>query len=346
MNTYCSAISKSLWAVAAYHTHVTTPPIPAGSLECAGDAIAMHIKEICGRDAYPIVFMNYWPAMHIMRAIRRHVPDAKIIQVVHDLPWLTLFAGDADAFFDSYSSAFADKPEHARKFLKYSTYDTLIALRDADHVICLCDDTFDILSINYQIPAEKLHIIPNGITDFYTSSPYAANNLKDASTAASDSCMVLFVGRPSESKGWDRTVQLARHIKTSGITAKIICIGDNRFAEFIPTDLSDVFIDKGTVPHKSMHALYRECDYVFVPSRHEQCSYTIIEAMMHGKDIVAYGGYGISNMIDASCAHIIHSADEFPFGRKDKGVLARRRYEDKFTIERMTRSYLSLLSQL
>lgn len=357
--TYCSFLAKGLAQTGLYDVHVVTPtpeetsfPISVYSgkgnlfhykcpLSPAGEGVGIYLKCIPAGES-PIVFLNYWPSIFNVRSIRTHLPEAGIVQVVHDLPWLTVFDGKPEAFFRAYAADFSAFPIAERKFLKYSTYDTLVSFREADHIICLCNGTRDVVNLNYQIPLDKIHLIPNGMKDSKPEDkPFISRQTEEIT-----GLKILFSGRPTISKGWDRVIALADYFKRAGIDAKIICAGFPDITKHVPENLSAFFVGLGILPQQKLYDLYRQVDFVFIPSRHEQCSYTAIEAMMHGCEIVAFKSFGLTDMLTHECAYIIENPCQFPLRSSKMGPAARRRYLERYAGGIMIGNYIEFLSSL
>lgn len=182
VTTFCSCLSNELAKTKLFKISVVTPsahvqsltksyttnstrityykcPIPSGNT-----GIGQYLYFIPSNSSC-VILLNYWPSMFNIRSIRSYHPKASIVQIVHDFPWLTIFEGNPKQFFKSYTYGFSEFQESERKFLKYSTYDTLISFREADHIICLCNDSVNLITQHYKIPLEKIHLIPNGLTD-------------------------------------------------------------------------------------------------------------------------------------------------------------------------------------
>lgn len=359
VSTFCLFLSEGLAQSGIFSISVVTPsseihcqtlkeykysnkvsyfkcPIPNGD-----NGIGLYLNALS--DGSPcLILLNYWPSIFNIRSIRSHIPEATIVQIVHDFPWLTIFEGNTEYFFNSYNSDFRDFNEYDKKFLKYTTYDTLVSFKETDHIICLCRDSFRIINKNYQIPLQKIHLVPNGLADKYLD---IVDN-QDVSNKISDTIKILFIGRPTISKGWDRVIDLAIHLKKNNIDAKIICVGFTGISNLIPKNLISYFVETGIIPHDKIDDLYRQANFVFIPTRHEQCSYVAIEAMMHGKEIVAFDSFGLRNMLDDECAYIIDSVCQFPLHSLRKGEHARKHYMNRFSADSVIMNYTKLLTQI
>ena len=104
-----------------------------------------------------IFVSNFCPVIFNIKAIRKLFPHAKFVHVIHDLPWLTVFGGDENAYMD-YIMGHETSSVNSRdgKFVKYCTYDIVESFKQADMIVCLCESTYQMLTDFYGIAHEKI----------------------------------------------------------------------------------------------------------------------------------------------------------------------------------------------
>ncbi len=285
-----------------------------------------------------VILSNSWPASPFIENIRQAIPNCRIIQIVHDLPWLTIFAGNLEAFLISFNSGFPNFDERMKKFLYYSTLDCIKTFKLCDNIVCLCEDTVKVINECYDVPLSKINMIRNGLIEFKSPCGYKHQEIFNK-----DFFNILFIGRQTYSKGWDRVIELGNLIKENDYPMRIITVGSNMKYEMNPQDHSDYIITLGELTREDIHSVMLESDAVFIPSRHEQCSYVGIEAMMHSKEIFTYGGYGLDNMFSNENAHIITDLGQIGPNVEPLGYKARKIYESLYCFEKMQQSYIDLI---
>lgn len=108
---------------------------------------------------------------------------------------------------------------------------------------------------------------------------------------------------------------------------------------------------------KNPEEVYREGDIIVLSSISEGFPYSIIEAMMCGKAIVATDVGGVSEALE-SCGVVVVPGDpielakacinlmKFDDLRKDLGIRANQRAKTLFTIEKFTKAYLEVYEQM
>jgi glycosyltransferase involved in cell wall biosynthesis len=113
---------------------------------------------------------------------------------------------------------------------------------------------------------------------------------------------VLFVGRAEPRKGPDVLLAAARMLASECPTARYVFVGpgqgDALRAELDGVEaLQDRVFFIGAVDEGRLWRLYASSDVVCVPSRYESFGYTLVEAMMFGKPIVATRAGGIAETV-------------------------------------------------
>lgn len=312
-------------------------------VNCIDPNIGIMLRNKVDDNCENIFLINFWPSSIVVSSIRKHIQLCKIIQVVHDLPWLTIFNGEVSCFISSLQDKFENiKDSKLKKFLYYSTLDSCNAFNNVDKIVCLCTDTYNLLANIYGVDYNKLTIIRNAMFDFNKLDNLSID--KGVSRIFQTATMnLLFIGRPTISKGWDRIISIASEIKETMTDCKIICAGSEKFKCFIPHHIKEVFEDVGILTHTEILYLIKNSNGILLFSRHEQCSYTGIEAMMMAKEIFIFNGFGIQNMFNHTNSHKIKNLYELMKSRDNKkGCNARLDYLRHYSPTIFKESYLKL----
>ena len=296
-----------------------------------------------------LVFSNFFPAIFNVKAIKKLFPHAKIIHVIHDFPWLPLFSGNEKRYIEYFQNNEKSilSPQDD-KFVRYCTYDMIESFQSMDIVVSLCKTTYDMLNNFYDVPPEKIRLIPNGMEDV---TLYPRNSeqdyIKQKHNLPKDGLLIVMVGRLTHSKGADRIVELLNRIDTS-LKYHLIYVGEDDIYRWIPSVMTDSVISLGFKSHSEMFEIYSVSDLGLFPSRHEQCSYTGIELLMYNIPVIATPAYGVRDMFDSTNSivlsdfqHVISLAEI-----ESKRGVARENYLKKYTSERMINDYTSLIHEL
>jgi glycosyltransferase involved in cell wall biosynthesis len=141
-------------------------------------------------------------------------------------------------------------------------------LRRARTVICVSEALADAAR---RCGARDVRVIPNGV------------RIPDAAGVEADPAEVLFAGRLSPEKGIEELVAA-----TQGM--RLVVAGDGPLRSLVPGAL-------GFVPHAELQRLYARAAVVVLPSHREGLPLCLIEAMAHGKPVVASAVGGIPELV-------------------------------------------------
>jgi glycosyltransferase involved in cell wall biosynthesis len=141
-------------------------------------------------------------------------------------------------------------------------------LRDARLVIAASSDLADRAR---QLGAERVRVIPSGVEIPAVVGPEA------------EPPEVLYAGRLSPEKGVLELVAA-----TAGMN--LVAAGDGPLRSRVPTA-------RGFVPHDELQHLYARAAVVACPSRREGFGVACLEAMAHGKPVVATGVGGLRDLV-------------------------------------------------
>ncbi|MDE6278504.1 MAG: glycosyltransferase [Paramuribaculum sp.] len=277
--------------ISTYHRdgieYMYLPPIVENKFAKLED----YLRQVITPSQHMIFITNFFPAIFNLLAIKKLFPVAKIIHIIHDLPWLTLFQGNQSEYRHTLLE------NHTKKdFISYVTYDIVRSLTIVDKVISLCQSTSDFISDAYGIPAEKQELISNGLPDI---QEYISNTdigaICDKYNVPRDKKIVIYAGRLTKSKGADR-IQPTITTLTQEFPCHFIYAGADSIAEWIddtaPFSLSSV----GFLSRTELFKLYALADIGLLTSRHEQCSFSGIELLMHGLPVISWPEFGVKDM--------------------------------------------------
>lgn len=314
------------------------------ALETCMEKAVSHSSEM-------IFVSNFCPVIFNIKAIRKLFPHAKFVHVIHDLPWLTVFRGDENAYMD-YIMGHETSSVNSRdgKFVKYCTYDIVESFKQADMIVCLCESTYQMLTDFYGIAHEKIRLIRNGMEDHVVSgmTKAARDFVKGKYNIPSDGLTVLLAGRLTYSKGADRISGMLGMLSKS-ISCNLVYAGLDDVDKWLPDHMQGSVTNIGFISHAEMMELYTVVDMGLFPSRHEQCSYVGIEFLMNGIPVIYVPDYGIRDMFrkEFSFEYSASTYSMITIGQIEaKKLAARNEYLKNYTAEKMNSRYVSLFREL
>lgn len=167
-----------------------------------------------------------------------------------------------------------------RKFIKWTT--KFIA-ENVDKIICVNEDYIPVF-LSWGIDRDKLTYIPNGV-DTKKFSPGKSN----AKMKFRNDKLIVYFGRLHYQKNIDMLIRSFKYIKDKVDDVKLVIIGDGTdFDKLKKMSLHDKdIIMTGFLPDEDLIDYLRAADLVVFPSRGENASFTLLEAMACGIPVIS-----------------------------------------------------------
>jgi glycosyltransferase involved in cell wall biosynthesis len=167
------------------------------------------------------------------------------------------------------------------------------ALRRASHIVYASDWAARSAINDYQIPQEKINVIPMGAN--LDEVPTAEEISAARSSPLGNTCKLVFVGVDWERKGGDTALAAMRQLRERGIDATLTVIGcvppgaaNEPNMHVIP------FLDKRLPEHqRRLTCLLLESDIMLFPTRREAFGIVCCEANACGLPLITSDGGGV-----------------------------------------------------
>ena len=267
-----------------------------------------YILRLYINDSSLNVFLhNFSPSYNIVSLFREYFPKSKILYVIHDFIWLSKLNGSIKDF----KMAIKKKDESD---LIYRVYiDGVKTFNLVDRVICLSNDTLNLLVQEYFIDKSKLSYIPNGLNEsFKELSLIERKCIRHEFHIEADEKVFLFVGRICIQKGVLDILDAFNLLVQQYTNFRLIFAGDfpSNFLSYIPHTIRDRIILLGAVNATTLHKVYSITDVGLIASYYEQCSYVGIEMKMFSLPVIASDTFGVRCMFDGSNAITYHIEED------------------------------------
>ncbi len=143
----------------------------------------------------------------------------------------------------------------------------------------------------YSIPAEKLHLIPNGIYPGKLRRRVDPGEIKKKYGIHPLAPVALFVGRMKYQKGPDILVEAVPHVLRQRWDMKFVFAGEGDRRRVCEQRANELGIAEacrflGYVKDEELTGLYNACDLLVVPSRNEPFGIVVLEAWDAGKPAI------------------------------------------------------------
>ncbi len=191
-------------------------------------------------------------------------------------------------------------------------------MRDADVVLANCTAEADQLVEYYDVPREKIEIVPPGVDHAFFSRGSQAG-ARWALGADADEPLLLFVGRIQPLKGVDVAVEALARLERSDARLWIVGGASGADGDAEVSRIRRLIADRGLTervdfhPPQAHHLLstyYRAADVCLVPSRSESFGLVALEAAACGVPVVASAVGGLLTLVEhARSGYLIESRD-------------------------------------
>ena len=254
--------------------------------------IQLHIKE-----SEELIFhFNFNQKGRIAEELKKTF-ECKVITTIHYFNWCFSLFGNVSRlkkillFEGNYQQS-----ELGQKINEsYRTEKTLFEL--SDQIICLSEDTQQILQFDYQIKPEKIKVIYNGLKDRNLISD---RHILLQKYHLSDIHFFIFVGRLEELKGLSYALRAFKTVLNKNPDCHFFIVGEGDFRAFMK-ECEDIWMKvtwTGRINQEKLYDLYSIADIGILPSLTEQCNYVAIEMMMHGLPMITSACSGLREMVE------------------------------------------------
>ena len=153
----------------------------------------------------------------------------------------------------------------------------------------------------FNLPSDKIDVIPNGVNPIDLSKPIDTANTRRR-YAEDWEKIILFVGRLVHAKGIHIFVEAGMDLLKRRSDVKFIVVGDGVLRENMMRIISErgfshKFFFTGFISDNDLNDLYRVCDVAVFPSLYEPFGIVALEAMSAAKPVIASDIGGLSNLV-------------------------------------------------
>ncbi len=195
-------------------------------------------------------------------------------------------------------------PEHLRTgFLNAAikVFDKTIGpaiFRFADAVIALTESEKIWLIKKFRVPEKKIFIIGHGVDESYFEK-HSALAFRKKNNISRKEKIVLSIGRLHKSKGFHRTIGIAKHFDDVVFVFVGPDGGNRKNLELLARELGveSKIIFTGEVSEKEKIEALAACDVLSMPSDYEAFGIALIEGIALGKPVIASNAGGMPSVV-------------------------------------------------
>lgn len=301
-----------------------------------------------------IFHLNYTQEYYLAESLKKNWPDDKVVVTIHYFTWCFALFGNVSRL----SRMVIKKEDELSDFEREVIYSCLFEQRlfqVVDCIVCLSEFACQVLENFYDIPANKICLIPNGLVDLNEKKDKWL--LRQKYGISKDEKMLLFVGRLDNIKGVNYLIEAFKKIVSKEPKAHLYLVGDGHTEMYrsmcVPFDDRFTFCDR--LISEELADYYQMSDIGILPSLHEQCSYVGIEMMMYGLPIIGTDSTGLDEMIEewgnGFKVHLLESEERIDFpvdeladillyclrqpSLENLSIQSRKRYLHHYSIQKM-----------
>ena len=174
--------------------------------------------------------------------------------------------------------------------------------QNASTIICVSHFLADEIKRIYQVPAEKIHVVPNGVAYHDFDGHVDPAEVKGRYGIAPLAPTIFAAGRMTTQKGMDMLVEAVPMVLTSYPEAKFIISGTGPDKDMViqkahEVGAMDAIVFLEALPRWQYIDLMRAVDILAMPSRNEPFGIVALEAWSAGKPVVATTAGGTTEFI-------------------------------------------------
>jgi len=326
----------------------------------------VYLLQLHIQDKKNLIFhLNYNQKGQLAEELKK-VFDCKIVVTVHYLSWCLKLSGNVTRFRKILASEVNVQLDDVTNTIEESYQLEKTLFEKADHIICLSENTRQILQDDYQIEPDKIAVIYNGLIDRNSISDKLKLRQK---YHIPDVPVFLFAGRLDDIKGLKYVLWAFKKMLKTQSNCHFIIAGNGAFDIYMK-ECEDIWMHvtwTGMIDRERLYDLYSIADIGVMPSFHEQCSYVAIEMMMHGVPLIASTTTGLKETVEDGITGLHVPVIEYndraeintdllaekilyllqnPDERQRMGTNARKRYETVYSSEIFRKNMLDFYHSL
>ncbi|MEM3640439.1 MAG: glycosyltransferase family 4 protein [Candidatus Bathyarchaeia archaeon] len=285
--------------------------------------------------------------------------DGALVATVH-----TTWKGENDALKHEPFFRLNTNEKIIRSFNNVLRFFEYKLLRRSDKIIAVSEYTKKELLEEYQLKANKIKVIYNGV-DIDRFRPADNKKRIKQELGLNNDTIILYVGRLYSRKGIPILLKAAPFILRKFRNVKFVISGKGlrnekklkAFADNLKVRDHTLFV--GYFPDEKLPKLYQAADIFVLPSMYEGMPFTILEALSSALPVVTTKVGGIPEVIeDGKNGLLIKPLDflgladkilfllENPSFASEMGLSGRRIVEEKFNWQNMARQVLEIYNEV
>lgn len=257
--------------------------------------LKLHLKKVVDGDL--IVHLNYLHQYSFVECVKNDYPNSVVIVTIHYMSWSFELKGNISYFKSLIHNA--DTAPNKEVLTSFEEDKKLFG--KVDYIVCLSQNTKEILVQDYNVSSDKIKLIYNGLKDeSRLLSVEDKKQLKKSLGFSETATIVLFAGRLDPIKGVDILINSFKRVVEKIPNSYLVIVGDGNYANYLKECKYywSKIVFTGRLDKEDLYKFYQIADIGVMPSMHEQCSYVAIEMLMFNIPLVISTTTGLNEVLD------------------------------------------------
>lgn len=238
-----------------------------------------------------ILHINY-SALYFFAEVFKTRFNAKILSTIHSIDWKFFFTTDRERFLKCMVNNIESKAIS-------STHSEKRLCNISDQLIFVTQYGLNFFKSTYGISDQKSNVIYNGVNLSRRSFPGHRRKLeaKLAAGFKKEDFIILFVGRPTEEKGFTPMIKgVIQSIKVNKNIKLIVAGGFSKEQQLFADKYPNNIYYTGYLNKIELNKYYLAADLGIIASLFEQCSYVALEMVNNSVPIIASNVDGLKEI--------------------------------------------------
>lgn len=293
-----------------HEVHVITNSLGGRDADCLVDGVQVHRIHFPPPpkppdDTAAVVQFN----VLLVQKTTGLLQEGLAAEVVHAHDWLTVLAGRAVTHLQPaallavtvHDTAHGKYFGHLTPPNQYCSFLERYAGAEADLVVCCSEHVRCELTGHYQVPGDKVAIIPCGVDPAHFAIDADLATFRQLFADPADH-LVLYVGRLDAEKGIPHLLEALAVVLIAQARARLVVAGKGALQEQLLKQARDLQVaDRvtfaGYVQDEPLAALYHCAEVLVVPSLYEPFGIVALEGMACGLPVVASDVGGLREIV-------------------------------------------------
>lgn len=244
----------------------------------------------------PLFHLNAMQSEALADRLKHDFPGSSVRMTVHYTNWSFDLLGDREKL-----KAILDSPKDEKEQAIAKGFETEKRLMHlCDRIIAIARHSYeDIISL-YQVPQEKVTLIPHGLADAYQPlSEKERNERRKKYGVSPNDQLLVFAGRIDPVKGVEYLARAFASLSEQYPKLRLIIAGDGNF-QTVFTALNPVWSKvtcTGFVDKPTLYELFSISDIGILPSLHEEFGFVALEMMMMKLPLIVGNTTGLAELV-------------------------------------------------